>query len=204
MAMKILWQIAMTSVVSAEVTRLLKAWGAGDQSALNRLIPKVYAELRRMARRYMRQERAGHTLQTTALVNEVYLRLVGVHDVNWHDRAHFLGVAAQMMRRILVDAARVRAKGGGQARRVDHSTAVDLDQIPNVSPGRDREVVAVDEALDVLAEMDPRKARVVELRFFGGLSVEETAEVLKLSPQSVMRDWKLAKAWLARELGKSG
>jgi len=193
----------MTSVGSAEVTRLLKAWGAGDQSALNRLIPKVYAELRRMARRYMRQEREGHTLQTTALVNEVYLRLVDVHDVDWHDRAHFLGVAAQMMRRILVDAARVRAKGGGQARRVEHSTAVDLDQIPDVSPGRDREVVAVDEALEVLAKMDPRKARVVELRFFGGLSVEETAEVLKLSPQSVMRDWKLAKAWLARELGKS-
>jgi len=194
----------MTSVVSAEVTYLLKAWGAGDQAALNRLIPKVYAELRRMARRYMRQEREGHTLQTTALVNEVYLRLVDVHDVDWHDRAHFLGVAAQMMRRILVDAARVRAKGGGQARRVDHSTAVDLDQIPDVSPGRDREVVAVDQALEVLAKMDPRKARVVELRFFGGLSVEETAEVLKLSPQSVMRDWKLAKAWLARELGKSG
>lgn len=194
----------MTSVGSAELTRLLKAWAAGDQSALDHLIPKVYAELRRMARRYMKNEQAGHTLQTTALVHEVYLRLVDVHQVNWSDRAHFFGVAAQMMRRILVDAARVRARRGRQARRVDHSSAVDLDQIPDVSSGRDRELVAVDEALGVLAEMDPRKARVVELRFFGGLSVEETAEVLKLSPQSVMRDWKLAKAWLARELGRSG
>lgn len=194
----------MTSVGSAELTRLLKAWAAGDQSALDHLIPKVYAELRRMARRYMKNEQAGHTLPTTALVHEVYLRLVDVHQVNWSDRAHFFGVAAQMMRRILVDAARVRARRGRQARRVDHSSAVDLDQIPDVSSGRDRELVAVDEALGVLAEMDPRKARVVELRFFGGLSVEETAEVLKLSPQSVMRDWKLAKAWLARELGRSG
>ncbi len=194
----------MTSGVSAEVTRLLKAWGAGDGTALDRLIPKVYAELRRLARRYMRKEREGITLQTTALVNEVYLRLVDVKNVGWQGRAHFFAVAAQMMRRILVDAARVRARRIGRARSVDHSTAPNLDQIPDVSPARDRELVAVDEALEVLAQMDPRKARVVELRFFGGLSVEQTAEVLKLSPQSVMRDWKLAKAWLARELGKSG
>jgi len=187
---------------SPEITALLKAWGSGDAAALDQLTPLVYDELRRLARRYMRNERAGNTLQTTALVNEAYLRLVDAHRVGWQDRVHFFAVSAQMMRRILVDAARARgsAKRGGQVKRVNHSTAFNLDEIPDVSTGRDRELVAIDDALNTLAEMDPRKARVIELRFFGGLSVEETAEILKLSPQSVMRDWKLAKAWLTREL----
>ncbi len=187
---------------SPEITVLLKAWGSGDAAALNQLTPLVYEELRRLARRYMRNERVGNTLQTTALVNEAYLRLVDAKSVGWQDRVHFFAVSAQMMRRILVDAARARASGkrGGQLKRVNHSSAFNLDEIPDVSSTRDRELVAIDDALKVLAEMDPRKARVIELRFFGGLSVEETAEVLKISPQSVMRDWKLAKAWLLREL----
>ena len=189
---------------SPEITELLKAWGSGDAAALDQLTPLVYDELRRLARRYMRNERAGNTLQTTALVNEAYLRLVDAKRVAWQDRVHFFAVSAQMMRRILVDAARARgsAKRGGQVKRVNHSNAFNLDEIPDVSTGRDRELVAIDDALNTLAEMDPRKARVIELRFFGGLSVEETAEVLKISPQSVMRDWKLAKAWLTRELAR--
>ena len=183
---------------SVEITRLLRAWSEGDQDALERLTPMVYDELRRMARRYMHREREGHTLQTTALVNEAYLRLIDGTKVNWHDRAHFFAVSAQMMRRILVDAARARAssKRGGNALRAE------LDEIPDLSSGRDREIVAIDEALTALATLDPRKAKVVELRFFGGLSVEETADVLKISPQSVLRDWKLAKAWLLRELSR--
>jgi RNA polymerase sigma-70 factor, ECF subfamily len=187
---------------SPEITALLKAWGSGDAAALDQLTPLVYEELRRLARRYMRNERAGNTLQTTALVNEAYLRLVDAKRVGWQDRVHFFAVSAQMMRRILVDAARARgsAKRGGQVKRVNHSSAFNMDEIPDVSTGRDRELVAIDDALNTLAEMDPRKARVIELRFFGGLSVDETAEILKLSPQSVMRDWKLAKAWLTREL----
>jgi RNA polymerase sigma factor (TIGR02999 family) len=162
----------------------------------------VYEELHRMARRYMRRERAGNTIQTTALVNEAYLRIVDVKNVNWQDRVHFFALSAQMMRRILVDAARARAsaKRGGQVKRVNHSSAFNLDEIPDVGIGRDRELVAIDDALNTLAQIDPRKSRVIELRFFGGLSVEETAEVLRISPQSVMRDWKLAKAWLIREL----
>jgi RNA polymerase sigma factor (TIGR02999 family) len=182
----------------AEITRLLRAWGNGDQAALDRLTPVVYDELRRMARRYMRREREGHTLQTTALVNEAYLRLIDVTHVSWQDRAHFFAVSAQMMRRILVDAARARAssKRGGLAVRAE------LEEIPDLSSGRDREIVAIDDALKALAELDPRKAKVIELRFFGGLSVDETAEVLKISPQSVLRDWKLAKAWLMRELSQ--
>ena len=193
----------MDSVASAEITRLLKAWSAGDKGALDQLIPKTYNELRRIARRYMRKEREGVTLQATALVNEAYLRLVNVSDVSWQDRAHFFAVSAQMIRRILIDAARARASArrGGQVPRAEHSMAVNLDHIPDTSQGRDGELVALDEALEVLARMDCRKAQVVELRFFGGLSVDETAEVLKISPQSVMRDWKLAKAWLRRELG---
>ena len=187
---------------SPEITALLKAWGSRDAAALDQLTPLVYEELRRLARRYMRNERAGNTLQTTALVNEAYLRLVDAKRVGWQDRMHFFAVSAQMMRRILVDAARARgsAKRGGQVKRVNHSDALNLDEIPNVSTGRDRELVAIDDALNTLAAMDPRKARVIELRFFGGLSVEETGEVLKILPQSVMRDWKLAKAWLTREL----
>jgi len=189
---------------SPEITGLLKAWAGGDAAALDQLTPLVYDELRRLARRYMRNERAGNTLQTTALVNEAYLRLVDAKRVGWQDRAHFFAVSAQMMRRILVDAARARgsAKRGGQVKRVNHSAAFNLDEIPDVSTGRDRELVAIDDALNTLAEMDPRKARVIELRFFGGLSVEETAEILKISSQTVMRDWKLAKAWLTRELAR--
>jgi RNA polymerase sigma factor (TIGR02999 family) len=185
-----------------EITVLLRAWNRGDAAALNQLTPLVYEELRRLARRYMRNERLGNTLQTTALVNEAYLRLVDAKSVGWQDRVHFFAVSAQIMRRILVDAARARgsAKRGGQVKRINHSSAFNLDEIPDVSSGRDRELVAIDDALKTLAEMDPRKSRVIELRFFGGLSVEETAEVLKISPQSVMRDWKLAKAWLMREL----
>lgn len=191
-------------MLSAEITRMLQAWSAGDESALNQLIPMVYEELRRTARRQMRRERAGNTLQTTALVNEVYLRLVNVTNVGWRDRAHFFAMAAQIMRRILVDAARARAcaRRGGQARRVEHSSAFNLDDVPDVSSSRDGELMAIDDALQDLARMDPRKVRIIELRFFGGLSVDETAEVLKISAQSVMRDWKLAKAWLNREVAK--
>ena len=193
---------SMTQPDSGQVTVLLKAWSAGDPAALDRLTPLVYNELRRMARRFMRQERAGNTLQATALVNEAYLRLVDARNVSWNDRAHFFGVAARMMRRILVDAARARAsaKRGGLVKRADHSTAINLDEIPDMSATRSSELIAIDDALERLAGFDPRKVRVIELRFFGGLSVEETAEVLKLSPQSVLRDWKLAKAWLTREL----
>jgi RNA polymerase sigma factor (TIGR02999 family) len=152
----------------------------------------------------MRRERSGNTLQTTALVNEAYLRLVDVQGVDWKDRAHFLAVAAQMMRRILVDAARARAAGkrGGGAQRAAHSSPVNLDELPNAASNRGNELIAVDDALTAFAEIDPRKARVVELRFFGGLSVEEAAEVLDVSPQTVMRDWKLARAWLSRELSR--
>jgi RNA polymerase sigma factor (TIGR02999 family) len=184
-----------------EITVLLKAWSNGDPTALDLLTPTVYDELHRLARHYMRNERAGNTLQTTALVNEAYLRLVNAKSVGWQDRAHFFAVSAQIMRRILVGAARARGsvKRGGHVKRIDHST-VNLDEIPDVSSEREAELVAIDDALNTLAEIAPRKARVIELRFFGGLSVEETAEVLKISPQSVMRDWKLAKAWLMREL----
>lgn len=189
---------------TAEVTQLLKAWSDGDQAAFDRLTPLVYNELRRSAKRYMRRQRPGNSLQTTALVNEAYIHLVGVAGVEWKDRAHFFAFSAKIMRRILVDNARARAcaKRGGEAQRVAHSSAVNLDEIADVSSHRGNEVIAVDDALTAFAEVDPRKARVVELRFFGGLSVEETAEVLGISPQSVMRDWKLAKAWLMRELTK--
>jgi RNA polymerase sigma-70 factor (ECF subfamily) len=194
--------LGMSTGGPKEITVLLKAWGAGDNNALNRLTALVYDELRRMARRHMRKERAGNTLQTTALINEAYLRLVDIQSVGWQDRAHFFAVSAQLMRRILVDGARARgsAKRGGLAIRVDHSAAVDLDQIPEVS--RSAELVALDDVLNALAAIDPRKARVIELRFFGGLSVEETAGVLGISPQSVLRDWKLARVWLTREMGK--
>jgi len=155
-----------------------------------------------MAHRYMRHERPGHTLQTTALVNETYLRLVDVKGLDWHDRVHFLAVCAQVMRRILVDAARKRAsaKRGGKLARVEHSTAVDFEQLPAAGSDRAAELCALDDALNTMAQMDSRRAQVIELRFFGGLSVEETAQVLKVSPQTVMRDWRIARAWLAREL----
>jgi RNA polymerase sigma-70 factor, ECF subfamily len=187
----------------AEVTELLRSWGRGEAGALDRLTPLVYAELHRMARRYMRNERSGNTLQTTALVNEAYLRLVDIKSAAWQDRAHFFALSAQMMRRILVDSARARAsakRGGG--RRADHSTAIDFDAIPDLESQKGKDVLALDDALIELEKLDSRKARVIELRYFGGLSVDETAEVLKISPQSVLRDWKLAKAWLLREMSR--
>jgi len=189
-------------VKPAEITKLLKAWRQGDSGALDRLTPLVYEQLRRLARGYVRKELPGQTLQATAVVNEAFLRLIDARDVDWHDRTHFFAVCASIMRRILVDAARERAalKRGGQAGRVEHSTAVNLDLLP--APGSDPrfQLCALDDALNLLARMDPRRAQVIELRFFGGLTVEETGEILKISPQSVMRDWKLARAWLAREL----
>jgi RNA polymerase sigma factor (TIGR02999 family) len=190
---------------SAEITRLLRAWGRGDSAALERLTPLVYERLRRMARSYMRNERPGHTLQATALVNEAYLRLVDARDLDWTDRAHFFAVCARVMRRILVDAARSRAaaKRGGQAERAEHSTAIDLDQLPLPGTEMSAQVCALDEALNALARIDARRAQVIELRFFGGLTVEETSQVLQISAQTVMRDWRLARAWLARELSQS-
>ena len=181
---------------SIEVTQLLKAWGQGDEGALGRLIPLVQQELHRLAHRYMSREKPNHALQTTALVNEVYLRLVDVTQVSWQDRAHFFAIAARMMRRVLTDFARSRnyQKRGGAALHVS------FDEALAVSQAKDPEIVAVDEALSALAAVDARKSQVVELRFFGGLSVEETAEVLKVSPETVKRDWRFAKAWLHRAL----
>jgi RNA polymerase sigma factor (TIGR02999 family) len=187
---------------SADITGLLKAWRQGDAAALDRLMPVVYAQLRAQARRYLRHERSGLTLQSTALVHEVYLRLTNAADVDWHDRVHFFALSAQIMRRILVDAARARAaaKRGGGAAHEGHSSAVDFDRMPAAGSDAAASLCALDDALDSLARIDPRRAKVIELRFFGGLSVEETADVLQISPQSVMRDWRLARAWLAREL----
>ena len=181
-----------------EITQLLVAWGDGDQSALDDLAPLVHAELRRLAHRYMGRERPGHTLQTSALVNEAYLRLIDWKNVRWQNRAHFFAVSAQLMRRILVDFARDRQylkRGGGALR-------VSLDELADFPAQRGADLVALDEALKALAEVDGRKAEVVEMRFFGGLSVEEVAEVLKVSEETVMRDWRLAKVWLLRELGR--
>jgi RNA polymerase sigma factor (TIGR02999 family) len=177
-----------------QVTQLLVAWSNGDRAARDELMPLVYEELRRLAHRCMSRERPGHTLQTSALVNEAYLRLVDQKNVRWQDRAHFFGIAARLMRQVLVDYARKRryAKRGGEARRVP------LDEALVVSEERADEVVALDDALNSLAEIDPRQSQIVELRFFGGLSIEETAEVLAVSPGTVMRDWTLAKAWLRR------
>ena len=174
---------------SQEITELLLAWSRGERAALEKLVPRVHAELRRVAHRYMARERTGHTLQTTALVNEAYLRLINVEQVRWQNRAHFFAVSAQLMRRILVDFARSRnyLKRGGGAQKVTLDEALVVSQ----EPGQD--LVALDDALKALAATDARKARVVELRFFGGLSVEETAEVLKVSPDTVLRDWRLAK-----------
>lgn len=196
---------AVDRLDSADITSLLKAWGRGDQQALEQLMPLVYAQLRAQARRYMRAERSGMTLQSTALVHEAYLRLVNAENVDCQDRVHFFALSAQIMRRILVDAARGRtaAKRGGGSMPVTRAQGVNLDQIPSAdSDGTS--ICALDEALERLAQIDPRRAKVIELRFFGGLSVEETADVLQLSPQSVMRDWRLARAWLARELHGDG
>jgi RNA polymerase sigma-70 factor (ECF subfamily) len=184
---------------SEGVTKLLLDWGAGQDAALEKLLPLVYQELRRMARRYMHGERLGHTLQATALVNEAYLRLVDSRKVRWQNRAHFFAISAQLMRRILVDFARSRRyqkRGGG----IENLT---LNEEMITVPQHGRQLLALDDALNALAKTDARKTRVVELRFFGGLSVGETAEVLRVSPDTVLRDWRLAKAWLAREMGRS-
>ncbi|MBZ5500409.1 MAG: sigma-70 family RNA polymerase sigma factor [Acidobacteriia bacterium] len=179
-----------------EVTQLLQAWSRGDETALDRLMPLVYDELRRLAHYYMTRENAGHILQTTALVNEAYLQLIDANTVNWQDRAHFFAISAKLMRRILVHFARSRnsQKRGG---RLSH---VSLDEAALLSSERDADLIELDEALTALAAIDPRKAKVVELRFFGGLSLEESGEVLGVSPDTVWRDWDLAKAWLYREM----
>jgi len=190
----------MTTPSEKDVTRLLVAWSNGDQTAIEQLTPLVYSELHRLAHRYLGRERKGHTLQTTALVHEAYLRLIDQKEVRWQNRAHFFAIAAQMMRRILVDYARSRnvAKRGGDARQVS------LDEAMDVSDERAADVIALDEALKSLSDLDQRKGRIIELRFFGGLSIEETAEVLGVSPGTVMRDWTFAKAWLQREINKGG
>jgi RNA polymerase sigma factor (TIGR02999 family) len=189
----------MTRSSPQEVTRLLLAWTEGEQEALEKLIPLVHEELQRLAHRYMSRQRPDHTLQTTALVNEAYLRLVDCSRVRWQNRAHFFAVSAQLMRRILVDWARSQQylKRGGQIQ------TVSLDEALVLSRRRGADLAALDDALNALATVDVRKSQVVEMRFFGGLSVEETAEVLKVSPDTVLRDWKLAKVWLAREMKKS-
>jgi len=184
---------------SPSVSQLLRRWNDGDSEVIEQLLPLIYGELRRMAQRYMRQQPSGHTLQTTALIHEAYLRLVGQEERRWENRAHFFGVAAQAMRHILVDYARARrtTKRGGEAR------AVSLEEAAIVSAERTAELVALDDALTELARLSPRQSRVVELRYFGGLSVAETAEVLAVSSDTVTRDWNQAKAWLNRELDQS-
>jgi len=183
--------------LSHNITHLLKEWSAGDPRALDRLTPLVYEELRHQAARYLRRERRSHTLQTTALIHEAYLRLIDAKDVHWQSRAHFFAIAANLMRRILVDHARRRdadKRGGSRVR-------VQLDEALAVADEADVDLLAIDEALDRLAVIDPQQARVVELRFFSGLSVEETAAALGVSPKTVKRDWSVARAWLRREIG---
>jgi RNA polymerase sigma factor (TIGR02999 family) len=183
--------------LSHNITHLLKEWSAGDQRALDRLTPLVYVELRQLATRFMRRERPGHTLQTTALIHEAYLRLIDANDVHWQGRAHFFAIAANIMRRILVEHARRRNadKRGGSIVRLP------LDETLAVADETDVDLLAIDEALDRLATVDPQQARIVELRFFSGLSVEETAAALGVSPKTVKRDWSVARAWLRREIG---
>jgi RNA polymerase sigma factor (TIGR02999 family) len=188
----------VNTAASPPVTALLQAWSAGDRTALDRLVPIVHAELRRLARRYMRQERAGHTLQTTALIHEAYIRLVDAQGVNWQNRAHFFGISARVMRQVLVDFARRRGyqkRGGGEQR-------VPFDEALLVAETPDQDLVALDEALTALAVVDPRKSRAIELRFFGGVSIDEAALLLEVSPETVKRDCRLAKAWLLRWLGE--
>ena len=180
----------------APVTALLRAWSGGDEEALPALLPLVEAELRRLARAYMARERMGHTLQATALVNEAFLRLIDARQVAWQDRAHFLGISARLMRRVLVDHARTR----GARKRGDGDYKVPLEDDMAVSPAPDVDLVDLDRALDALSLVDERKCRVIEMRFFGGMTVEETAEVLHVSTDTVKRDWRLAKLWLLREL----
>jgi RNA polymerase sigma-70 factor, ECF subfamily len=186
----------MADSSSADTTQLLRAWASGDSSALEELTPRVYRELRRMAARLLQNERPGYSLQSTDLVHEVYLRLVNTNELQWQHRAHFFAVSATLMRRVLLDRARRKAaaKRGGKAR------ALDLDRTVDVAQTKARELLALDDALNALAAVDPRKSRIVELRFFGGLSVKETAEVVKVSSDTVQRDWKMARAWLLTEL----
>lgn len=188
----------MTASNPLELTQLLIAWSNGDADALEQLTPLVYSELRRLAHRYMNRERKGHTLQTTALVHEAFLRLINFPQENWQNRTHFYAIAANMMRRILVDYARtnLRTKRGGETVRV----ALEDTEILIHESRFDVDILALDAALEKLAAMDPRRARVVELRFFGGLSVEETAQILSVAPDTVVRDWRVAKAWLYRSL----
>ena len=188
----------MANPSQEEITGLLLDWGNGDRAALDRVVPLVYRELRRLAHRQMRRERPDNTLQTTALVNEAYLRLVDYDRVRPRDRAHFFAIAAQAMRRILVERARARrsAKRGSGAQKVS------LDEAPDVSDERAADVIALDEALTTLAALDPRKSQIVELKYFGGLTIEETAEVLDVSTPTVERDWRMARLWLHREIGK--
>lgn len=181
-----------------EITLMLKAWGDGDRGALERLTSIVYDELRRLAHGYLRRENVGHTLQTSALVNEAWLRLIDAEQVDWQNRAHFFGVSAQLMRQILVDFARSRQslKRGGQVFKIT------LGEAEDIAVEKETDLVALDDALNALATLDSRQSKVVELRFFGGLSLEETAEVLKVSPGTVRRDWRMARAWLHRELSR--
>jgi RNA polymerase sigma factor (TIGR02999 family) len=192
----IFFRSCMAGSESIEITRLLRAWAEGDADAIEKLAPQIYRELRRIAGNCMKAERTGRSMQATALVHEAYLRLVDISNVDWEHRAHFFAVAARIMRRILLDAARKRSasKRGGEVVRVN------LNEIPDLAAVRGREMIALDDALTRLAEFDVRKARVIELRFFGGLSVTETAAVLKISTETVMRDWKLARSWLMNEL----
>jgi RNA polymerase sigma factor (TIGR02999 family) len=185
---------------SSDITSLLIAWSEGDEAALAAVVPRVYGELHRLAHHYMRSEKSGLTIQTTALVHEAYLRLVDTRRVRWESRAHFLAVAAQAMRRILVDAARARATGkrGGDVRRVP------LEEGAVLAPAPSKDLLALDDALRALAEVDPRKSRVVELRYFGGLTEKEAATVLHVSPETVQREWRVAKVWLLRELSGKG
>ena len=185
----------MSGDSTPDVTELLHKWSTGDRAALEELTPVIYSELHRMARRYMNRERDGHTLQTTALVNEAYLRLIKWESARWENRAHFFGVSAQLMRRILVDFARARPKIDGEV-----VQKVSLDQALTVSIERGEDLIRLDEALDRLAKLDKRKAKIVELKFFGGLNAEEIAEVLKVAPITVTREWQKAKAWLYSEL----
>ena len=190
---------ASNPATSAPVTDLLLAWGRGDESAFDQLVPLVHAELHRLARKYMRGERAGHSLQTTMLVNEAYLRLVDLNRVRWQDRGHFFAMSARLMRRILVDHARsrgfVKRGGGAQVVPFDESRVGSIEQSPDL--------IALDDALEALAAVDSRKSQVVEMRFFGGLTVEETAQALGISAETVQRDWRMAKSWLLRELRSS-
>ena len=189
----------MSDLECSETTQLLRAWADGDAQALERLTPRVYNELRRIAGHFMRNERPGRTIQTTALVHEAYMKLIDVDNVDWQHRAHFFAIAAQIMRHILLDRARrrVAVKRGGAAVRLN------VDDVADLGTGRAREIIQLDDALHALANIDPRKAQVIEFRFFAGLSIQETAEVLKVSPDTVLRDWRLARAWLLKEIGNA-